>query len=146
MGGTFFLTFPAHLFNLTLHENYDAIRAWWLALPDRFRRKRKSTTKQDAERLAKSAAAAGAHPPSELVDVAGAHSPSERPTLGADPRAELAHEASRARERARFAAVVLLGALFGALLDPRFGANARTAESYVAIVATVVLGTCCRHW
>ena len=109
VGGTFFLTFPAHLFNLTLHENYDAIRAWWLALPDRFRRKRKSTTKQDAEGSAKSDRAA--------------------------------HEASHARERARFAAVVLVGASFGALLDPRFGANVRTAESYIAIVATVLLGT-----
>ncbi len=110
VGGTFFLTFPAHLFNLTLHENYDAVRAWWLALPHRFRRKRKGvTTKPDAEGLAES----------------------DTP----------AHETSRARERLRFVAVVLVGALFGALLDPRFGANARTAESYIAIIATVLLGT-----
>ena len=130
VGGTFFLTFPAHLFNLTLHENYDAIRAWWLALPDRFRRKRKSTTKQDADGPAKSDTAAGAHVQSERANAAGVRSSSES-----------THEASPARERLRFAAVVLVGALLGALLDPRFGANARTAESYVAIVATVVLGT-----
>ena len=114
VGGTFFLTFPAHLFNLTLHENYDALRAWWLALPDRLRRRRKgTTTRSDDEGSAKPDTAA----------------------------AESAHEVSPARERVRFVVVVLVGALFGALLDPRFGANARTAESYIAIVATVVLGT-----
>jgi YVTN family beta-propeller protein len=111
VGGTFFLTFPAHLFNLTLHENYDALREWWLALPDRWRRKRRATTtKSDADPVS---------------------------TTPSEP----AHVVSRARERVRFVAVVLVGALFGALLDPRFGANARTAESYIAIVATVVLGT-----
>jgi YVTN family beta-propeller protein len=118
VAGTFFLTFPAHLFNLTLHENYDALRVWWLALPDRLRRKRKGTTTKssDGEGRAKPEAAGSAKP-------------------------EAVRETSRARERVRFAAVVVVGALFGALLDPRFGANARTAESYIAIVATVVLGT-----
>jgi YVTN family beta-propeller protein len=150
VGGTLFLTFPAHLFNLTLHENYDALRAWWVALPDRLRRKRKgTTTKSDAEGSAKpdetaaepsTAAAAGSL--AEPSTAAAVDSPAEPSTAAAvDSPADAAHEASPTRERLRFVVVVLVGALFGALLDPRFGANERTAESYVAIVATVVLGT-----
>jgi YVTN family beta-propeller protein len=108
VGGTFFLTFPAHLFNLTFQENYDALRSWWVALPDRLRRKRKKD-------------AAVAEP-----------KPEPEPKPDAEPRV--------GKERIRFALVVLAGALFGALLDPRFGPNARTAESYVAIVATVIVG------
>jgi YVTN family beta-propeller protein len=152
VAGTFFLTFPAHLFNLTLHENYDALREWWLALPDRFRRKRKGTkTRSDVEARAKPDTAAEATAQSGPEDAEGATSPSGAeaaavvPPSGAaavtTPPSEPAHEVSRARERARFIVVVLVGALFGALLDPRFGANARTGESYIAIVATVGLGT-----
>ena len=139
VGGTFFLTFPAHLFNLTLHENYDALRAWWLALPDRLRRKRKgTTTKLDADGPTKPEAAA-AEPHAAAAEPATAVKP-EAAAVAAPP-SEQVREASPTRERVRFAVVVLVGALFGALLDPRFGANARTAESYIAIVATVVLGT-----
>ena len=150
VGGTFFLTFPAHLFNLTLHENYDALRTWWLALPDRFRRKRRSPTpKADAEgragdpvRTATAPAPGSAAPPSATngATAAAATSATDAATAAAPP-SESEQEVSRGRERARFGVVVLVGALFGALLDPRFGANARTAESYVAIVATVVLST-----
>lgn len=142
VGGTFFLTFPAHLFNLTLHENYDALRAWWIALPDRLRRKRKATTtKQDGDARAKpgSATATSASDPAHETVTASPSEPSQAAV--ASPPSEPSHEASRARERVRFVVVVLVGALFGALLDPRFGANARTAESYIAIVAAVVLGT-----
>ena len=110
IGGTFFLTFPAHLFNLTFQENYDALRAWWVALPGRLHRKRKSRTTPAAA----------------------------EPTTDGEPKPEA--ELSVGKERIRFALVVLAGALFGALLDPRFGPNARTAESYVAIVATVIVG------
>ena len=145
VGGTFFLTFPAHLFNLTLHENYDALRTWWLALPDRLRRKRKgTTTKADADGRAKADADGLAGPEAATAEPAAAVAtpPSEADAAAATaPVTEVVHEVSRARERSRFIVVVLVGALFGALLDPRFGANARTAESYIAIVATVVLGT-----
>jgi YVTN family beta-propeller protein len=174
VAGTFFLTFPAHLFNLTLHENYDTIRAWWLGLPNRFRRKRKgAVSRPDADGLAdpeaaraaaataqatgspvqadtSAVAASPSEPEHEGVaasssepehgGVAASSSEPEHAGVAASPSAPTS-ETTRGRERLRFALVVLVGALFGALLDPRFGANARTAESYIAIVATVVLGT-----
>ena len=118
VGGIFFLTFPANLFNLTFHENYAAIQAWWMGLGSRFRRKRRR------------ASALAAVDPAAPIDTSTPVNPSA-------PEPE--HE-NRLRERVWFAFVVLFGALLGALLDPRFGANARTLDSFVAVVATVIVG------
>lgn len=92
VGGVLLLTFPAELFNSTLEENYDEIRAWW---ERRFRL---------ARRLAGWLAARG----------------TER------------------AQRGGVIAVLLLGSFLGALLDPRFGLNLSSLESYLGMVGSMV--------
>ena len=107
-----FITFPANLFNKTFEENYDVIVAWWEPRLRRFRRK-PSSTSADAEGLADAAAPAAA---------AGATA-----TLKGD--------------RVKFALVVIAGAIFGGLLNPKFGANSASVNSFVATLLAVLVGT-----
>jgi YVTN family beta-propeller protein len=167
VGGTLFLTFPANLFNLTLHENYAALRAWWFALPGKLRRKSKrggtsgsgapgasdaaAPTSGGAARVSAAAGVASTDPaaptsagPTSAGPTSAGPTSAGPTSAGADPAAARVgpdREASvPAHEKTWFAVVVLAGALCGALLDPRFGANTRSLESYVAIVATVLVG------
>jgi hypothetical protein len=50
---------------------------------------------------------------------------------------------SRRRELAVFAAVLVVGAVLNALLNPKFGLNSTTAVSYVATVVTMAFGIAC---
>lgn len=109
-GGTLFITFPAQLFNLTFQENYDVIVGW-------FRRRRWLGLRRRPGGA--SPLSPGATPAGE-----GGRAPTATSAAGwVNWRAELP----------RFATVVVVGAVLGALLDPHFGANTRTGELIVAI-------------
>jgi hypothetical protein len=109
-GGVMFITFPAQIFNLTLQENYPIIAAWIARRQQKIRalRRRFGAAPGDSAR-----------PP---TDVSGPM-PARRGTW----RSELP----------AFVAVIAVGALLGALLDPRFGANWRGVASYVAIACAI---------
>jgi hypothetical protein len=55
-------------------------------------------------------------------------------------RRAAARASQRGREWPGLVAVILGGALLGSLLDPRFGFNGTSIESYVALVASIVFG------
>jgi hypothetical protein len=56
----------------------------------------------------------------------------------------LRHEASETSTTMRsaliFAVVILIGAVLGGLNDPKFGVNARSAATYVAVILSIVVG------
>ena len=111
-----FIVFPANLFNSTFQENYADIEAWWqkwtsLLLPVPLRR-----AVRKAFRGAKNFAL-------RALGLAG---------RSRGKRLE--------REKVVFTGVLLVGALLGALLDPRFGANIRTVVLYLAILLALVVG------
>jgi hypothetical protein len=114
-----FITFPANLFNKTFEENYDVIAAWWEPRLRRFRRKR-STTGPDAEGPAADSAAASTN------------------GTAASASAEAAESNS---DRVKFVLVVVAGAIFGGLLNPKFGANSASMNSFVATLLAVLVGT-----
>jgi hypothetical protein len=109
-----FITFPANLFNKTFEENYDVISAWWEPRLRRFRRKN-SSTKSDAEGPAAADTAADG--------AAAAATPTTKD------------------DRVKFALVVVAGAIFGGLLNPKFGANSASVNSFVATLLSVIAGT-----
>jgi DNA-binding beta-propeller fold protein YncE len=115
VGGTLFITFPAQLFNLTFQENYRTIAAWWERRLRPLRRLR--------DRL-------GRAPPTSAVGEA-----SRSPGAVAQP----ANTPWR-QELPAFALVVAAGALLGALLDPHFGANWSTVETYIGVLAAILIG------
>jgi hypothetical protein len=120
-----FITFPANLFNKTFEENYDVIAAWWEPRLRRFRRKR-SSTEADAEGRAPDDAALSA---TDGVTAAGATAAATATAAGAKD------------DRVKFALVVIAGAIFGGLLNPKFGANSASVNSFVATLLAVILGT-----
>lgn len=103
VGGTVFLTFPSHLFNLTFQENYAAITGWW---------DRRTRGLRGLLRRRRAAAQADATPG----------------TRRARWRDELPG----------FAAVAATGALLGSLLDPRFGRNWGTVETFAAVLLAIL--------
>jgi hypothetical protein len=107
IAGAIFLTFPAHLFNLTFEENYTTI-AGWFAGP---RRRGAAATRRLRSLWSRGEASGTSHA-------------SRTGTTG----------------WLAFALVVAVGALLGGLLDPRFGGNATSAESYFAIVLATLTG------
>ncbi|HTV11955.1 MAG TPA: FGLLP motif-containing membrane protein [Acidimicrobiales bacterium] len=116
IGLALFLTFPSNLFNSTFQENYADIVAWlrkWadLLFPVRLRR--------------------------ALVKVYSKALSTTLHLLGLSGRSQ--HKKLE-REKASFVAVLLAGALLGALLDPAFGLNTRTLLSFIAIVIAMVAG------
>ncbi len=111
-----FITFPANLFNKTFEENYDVIVAWW---EPRLRRLR---------RLWRNRASTGG------VENNGAGNDGNR-NDGTEGNASLR------RERLIFAAVVIAGAILGGLLNPKFGANSASANSFIATLLSVVTAT-----
>jgi hypothetical protein len=106
-----FITFPANLFNKTFEENYDVIAAWWEPRLRRFRRKPSSTSADAGEPAADEATA-----------------------TAADTKATN-------DEKVKFALVVIAGAIFGGLLNPKFGANSASVNSFVATLLSVITGT-----
>jgi hypothetical protein len=108
-----FITFPANLFNQTFEENYDTIVGAWRSWLAR-------VLPGNRPRAEQRAAAESANEPGD-----NQRSDNQR----------------SARERQRFFAVLLGGAVLGALLNPRFGANAASAEGFVATVLTILTGT-----
>jgi hypothetical protein len=108
-GGALFITFPAQLFNLTFEENYPAIAAW----VERRRR-----------RFGRILRGAGQVPPPQAPPVPDA-------TAAAEPR-------GRGSSLAAFVIVLALGSLLGSLLDPKFGANLPTVETYIGVVLAVL--------
>ena len=88
-----FITFPAHLFNKTLEENYEEIRAGW--------ERRLGWTRRLRERV-----------------------------NGSGERGKLI----------AFIVVLLVGAVFGGLLDPHFGFNRSSAITYGAVVLAILVG------
>jgi polyisoprenoid-binding protein YceI len=117
-----FITFPANLFNKTFEENYDVITAWWEPRLRRFRRKRSSTS-ADAE------GPAAAEP---IADSAA---------QAADGAAAATATAATKDDRVKFWLVVVAGAIFGGLLNPKFGANSASVNSFVATLLSVIVGT-----
>jgi hypothetical protein len=115
IGLVLFMTFPANLFNSTFAENYDDIAAWWDKWSGRLFPRSWRRALSTASRRAWATV---------------------RARLG---QAE-GGETKLHRERAGFVAVLLIGSLFGALLDPSFGANVATVLSFVAIVVAILAG------
>jgi hypothetical protein len=116
LGLALFLTFPSNLFNSTFQENYADIAAWWekwtaLLFPVGLRRALRNGLRK-------------------LRTVALA-------TLRLSARSG---EKKLEREQVTFGSVLLVGALLGALLDPRFGLNFRSLLSFVAILIAMVAG------
>ena len=125
-----FITFPANLFNKTFEENYDVIVAWWEPRLRRFRRKQKASTADAGKPAADSTAGA-------------ADSTADSTEAAADgaATATVATEAMPKDDRVKFALVVIAGAVFGGLLNPKFGANSASVNSFVATLLSVILGT-----
>jgi hypothetical protein len=117
-----FITFPANLFNKTFEENYDVIAAWWEPRLRRFRRK-PLKTRSDAEG---SASAAGTEPAAET---------------GAGSATATEAVAETNRDRWTFGIVVVAGAILGGLLNPKFGANSASVNSFIATLLAVIVGT-----
>jgi hypothetical protein len=120
-----FITFPANLFNKTFEENYDVIAAWWEPRLRRFRRKQKSTSADAEGPAADSSAVDGT---AEAGD-------------GAAVSATAGATAATKDNRVKFWLVVIAGAIFGGLLNPKFGANSASVNSFVATLLSVILGT-----
>jgi hypothetical protein len=110
-----FITFPANLFNKTFEENYDVIAAWWEPRLRRFRRKPSSASGDAGEPAADEATATAT-------------------ATAADAKATK-------DDRVKFALVVIAGAIFGGLLNPKFGANSASVNSFVATLLSVITGT-----
>ncbi|MFI5285109.1 MAG: FGLLP motif-containing membrane protein [Candidatus Dormibacteria bacterium] len=109
-GSVLFITFPSQIFNLTLQENYPIIAVW----------------------MARKRAGLRALP-SRFGALTG---PKQRSSPDPAVTARI-RTTGRRSELPAFATVIAVGALFGALLDPRFGPNPRGVASYVAIVLAI---------
>jgi hypothetical protein len=118
------ITFPANLFNKTFEENYDVIVAWWEPRLRRFRRK-PSSTRPDAEGPAGTAS----------TEPAAATETGTEAAAAAEPAAETN------RDRWIFGIVVVAGAILGGLLNPKFGANSASVNSFIATLLSVIIGT-----
>jgi hypothetical protein len=111
-----FIMFPANLFNSTFEENYADIAAWWekwtaLVLPVPLRRA-----------------------------VRNGYGKAKGFLLGILGLAGRSKEQRLEREQVTFIAVLLVGALLGAMLDPWFGPNFRTVVLYLAILIALLAG------
>ena len=101
-GGVMFITFPSQIFNLTLQENYPIIAAWIASRRKGLRALR-----------------------SRLDAVIGRQKQLSTAVTEPDPD----RGTGRRSELPAFVLVIALGALLGALLDPRFGPNWRGVAS-----------------
>jgi hypothetical protein len=146
-----FIAFPANIFNQTLSENYEEIQL----MKENARRKVRLALGLSVEPLAvatadgvaagTAAADDGAVPAVEgAPSVAGA-------AVEAAPDAEVEKEPSPAANddqslmpgkttRQWFLATLAVGALFGGLLDPHFGANGHSLESFIATMGAFAAG------
>ncbi len=130
-----FITFPANLFNKTFEENYDVIVAWWEPRLRRFRRRPSSNSPDDeGPASADSSAAESPTAQSPTAQSPTAQSPTEGATAGATTTATK-------DGRVKFWLVVIAGAIFGGLLNPKFGANSASVNSFVATLLSVIVGT-----
>jgi hypothetical protein len=139
-----FITFPANLFNKTFEENYDVIAGWWEPRLRRLRRKpsnsaadaAKSSTAADAAKSSSAADAAKSSTASDAEPAAETEAAAET-----EPAAETEAAAETNRDRWTFGIVVVAGAILGGLLNPKFGANSASVNSFVATLLSVIVGT-----
>ncbi len=115
VGGVLFITFPANLFNLPFDENYEAIATW---VARRRRRIRQLLQRPDQPAIART-----------LAPTSRTHASSSEPGTSTLPM---------------FIAVLDAGALFGSVLDPRFGLNVTTIESFCGVAVATVAGIAIR--
>jgi len=143
-----FIAFPANIFNQTLSENYEEIQL----MKENARRKVRLAFGMSVEPLA-IATAAGA---TMAVDDSAVPAVEAAPSVAGaavegPPAAEVEQEPSPAAEvdqsvmpgktsREWFLATLAVGALFGGLLDPHFGANGHSLESFIATMAAFAAG------
>lgn len=126
-----FITFPANLFNKTFEENYDVIVAWWEPRLRRFRRKRSTTS---------DAGGATSNPSGPAVDGVAAATDASVVAGPAAAATATAPAAAANDARLKFWLVVIAGAIFGGLLNPKFGANSASVNSFVATLLSVIVG------
>ena len=65
----------------------------------------------------------------------------KHPNTKTDAEGPAASAAATKDDRVKFALVVIAGAIFGGLLNPKFGANSASVNSFVATLLAVILGT-----
>ncbi len=143
---TLFITFPAQLFNLTFQENYPQIVAFArrsrkrlarLVTPWRRRPAKPPTEPTEPGAEPEQPTAPAARRVKEFGGVPTPEHP-QIPSLDGETR-----EVTAVEEKTTplvFSIVLMLGALFGALLDPRFGVNWTTGHSVLAIALSIVFG------
>jgi virginiamycin B lyase len=137
-GALLFVTFPSNLFNLTFRENYSEIREWLLRLVMPVTRWRRRAVRSAGDAAARPGERAGAEEDGRVAVGEAAAGPSR----GREPeRAQ-----SRRRELAVFAAVVLVGAALGSLLDPRFGSGIGSLYTYIAVALAIFAGAAIPAW
>src|ERR1019366_8781219 len=65
----------------------------------------------------------------------------KHPNTKTDAEGPAASAAATKDDRVKFALVVIAGAIFGGLLNPKFGANSASVNSFVATLLAVIVGT-----
>lgn len=109
-----FIAFPANIFNQTLSENYDEVQLM----------------KENARRKIRKTFGLSVDTPKD---------PTPTPA-GADADGTTSASMPGLATRQWFIAVLAIGALFGGLLDPNFGANSHSFESFIATLVAFSVG------
>lgn len=158
-----FIAFPSQLFNHTFQENYVEIAEWWRRrIGSRTRLRRWLSDLFAAGAVMPATAAAGVASSDEsldpdptvtepmsasvLVEAAPAALATEAMLVIETEVVEVPKRSVIARMRAipglsrRVIAVIAIGGLFGVALDPRVGLNATSFTSYLAVLASTVIG------
>jgi hypothetical protein len=134
VGVVLFITFPANIFNQTFSENYEEIV---LIFGNWRRRLRRLFGLSAPRRAAPTAPAVEAS-----TDTTGAASASVVVALVPEPSVPTAQE-QNSPDRvtlAGFLAVLVIGSIFGGLLDPRFGMNRQSLVSFGATLLAFTWG------
>lgn len=118
VGVVLFITFPANIFNQTFSENYEEI----LLIVGNWRRRFRRVFRAGASHVAPTDGASKAGPTDTAVVSGPKQNSPDRVTLFG------------------FIVVLVLGSLFGGLLDPRFGMNRQSLVSFGATLVAFAFG------
>lgn len=137
-----FIAFPAMIFNQTFSENYGEI----LLMVERARRR--------LRRLVGMGASSAGSPAPSTEDPEAPAPVAAGPAAAASAAAAPASWSPDRASRPWFAATLVVGAILGGLLNPAFGANARTLENFLATLLAFAFGAVVswyvavrfRHW
>jgi hypothetical protein len=124
-----FIAFPANIFNQALSENYAEIQL----MKENAKRKILSAVGMSVDKKPEPT-------PADPTPAAAAEGASITTPTGPAPEGTANPDTPGASTRGWFIGTLAIGAIFGGFLDPHFGANAHSLESFISTFVAFAIG------